>query len=264
MSAEHPDVVDAVLVAAGKYHDIDYARLELLKLLGEHEHLRVQVASDYHDLDAIARSRFLVTYTCDLRPTEEQQEALARYVEGGGKWIALHGTNAALDFTATGAESSIITAEYEGFTGEAQVTVVAYRQSGDQQDFFFVLPFEDPVGTQAKPLDFGTEIPALDVFFMMDTTGSMAGEISNLQTALTGTIIPGIQGVVANTEFGAGVFEDFPIDPYGSLQGSEAPLTASLAGIYLHGGSVEKVRLAVAAENLHFFDKSTGERIGEQ
>jgi hypothetical protein len=95
-------ILDAVLVAAGKYHDIDFARLELLKLLAEHENLRVRVAADYADTDAIARAKFLVTYTCDVRPSEAQQEALAKYVESGGRWVALHGTNAALDFTAKG------------------------------------------------------------------------------------------------------------------------------------------------------------------
>lgn len=94
--------VDAYLVAAGRYHDIDYARVELLKLLAEHEHVRVRVADSYADTEAIAASRFLVTYTCDVRPTQEQQEALQAYVQAGGRWLALHGTNAALDFTAEG------------------------------------------------------------------------------------------------------------------------------------------------------------------
>ena len=45
--------VNVYMVAAGKYHDIDYARLELLKLLAEDERIRVEVAADYHDLEAI-------------------------------------------------------------------------------------------------------------------------------------------------------------------------------------------------------------------
>jgi len=89
--------VDAYLVAGGKYHDIDFARLELLKLLGEHEAVRVQVAADFEDTAAITRSRFLVSYTCDVRPTPAAQQAVRSWVEGGGRWLALHGTNAALD-----------------------------------------------------------------------------------------------------------------------------------------------------------------------
>lgn len=100
-----PERIDAYLVAGGKYHDIDFARLELLKLLAEHPQLRVTVAPDYRDVEGIAESRFLVTYTCDVRPTPEQQETLAAFVQGGGRWLALHGTNAALDFTAKGVAS---------------------------------------------------------------------------------------------------------------------------------------------------------------
>jgi len=93
---EQSAIVDAYLVAGGKYHDIDFARLELLKLLGEHSHVRVTVGSDYADVDAISRSSLLVTYTCDLRPEEAEQRAIRSWIEGGGRMLALHGTNAAL------------------------------------------------------------------------------------------------------------------------------------------------------------------------
>jgi uncharacterized protein len=89
--------LDAYLVCAGKWHDFDFARLELLKLLNEDEHVRVKVAQDYHDTPAIAESDFLVTYTCDVRPSEDQQRAIRDWVEGGGRWLALHGTNCAID-----------------------------------------------------------------------------------------------------------------------------------------------------------------------
>ena len=41
-----PKRIDCVLIASGKYHDIDFARLELLKLLAEDERVRVLVATD--------------------------------------------------------------------------------------------------------------------------------------------------------------------------------------------------------------------------
>ncbi|MUH56323.1 MAG: ThuA domain-containing protein, partial [Actinobacteria bacterium] len=41
--------IDVTLVAGGKYHDIDFARRELLTLLGEHEEFRVRVQPDYED-----------------------------------------------------------------------------------------------------------------------------------------------------------------------------------------------------------------------
>lgn len=94
--------IDCVLVAAGKYHDIDFARLELLKLLGEHERIRVRVFEDYSNLAAIREAAFLVTYTCEVLPTEEQQAALRDWVERGGRWYALHGTNSVLKFLDNG------------------------------------------------------------------------------------------------------------------------------------------------------------------
>lgn len=96
-SAEHPERVDVTLVAGGKYHDIDFARRELLGLLAEHDELRVRVQPDYEDADAIARGTILISYTCDVRPSVGAQETIRSWVEGGGRWVALHGTNAALD-----------------------------------------------------------------------------------------------------------------------------------------------------------------------
>ena len=93
------DPSSAYLVCGGKYHDMDFARIELLKLLGEHEDVRTRVAEDYQDLEALACADFLVTYTCDVRPSERQEKALAEFVMAGGRWLALHGTNAVLDMS---------------------------------------------------------------------------------------------------------------------------------------------------------------------
>ena len=89
--------LDVTLVAGGDFHDVDFARLALLKLLGEHEEIRVRVQPDYEDHEAIAASEFLVSYTCNVRPSEPAQQAIRSWVEAGGRWVALHGTNAALD-----------------------------------------------------------------------------------------------------------------------------------------------------------------------
>ena len=94
--------VHAYLVANARYHDTDFARLELLKLLGEDEDIRTRVADSFSDTDAIAAADFLVTYTCDLRPTAVEEEALLEFVSSGKRWIALHGTNAILEFKREG------------------------------------------------------------------------------------------------------------------------------------------------------------------
>ena len=96
MSGAGPDRVDAYFVAAGKYHDIDFARRELLGLLAEHPQIRTTVAPHFEDIEALSGSDFLISYTCDLRPSIGAQHAIRSWVEEGGRWLALHGTNAAL------------------------------------------------------------------------------------------------------------------------------------------------------------------------
>lgn len=97
--------LNAVLIAGGKYHDIDHARLELLKLLAGDDRVRVRVFEDYANLDAIRAADFLITYTCDVTPSLPQQEALRAWLEAGGRWYALHGTNSILRFLAEGVDS---------------------------------------------------------------------------------------------------------------------------------------------------------------
>ncbi|MEM6989650.1 MAG: hypothetical protein AAF721_04110 [Myxococcota bacterium] len=112
--------------------------------------------------------------------------------------------------------AGIVTAQVGEIDGDAQITVAAYRQSGPQPDFFFVLPFEDPSGAQSRPLTFSTQVKSMDVFFNMDQTISMAGPINRLSGALLDSIIPAVDATVPDAQFGVGTFEDFPIDPYGN------------------------------------------------
>lgn len=102
MSQTPPARIDAHFVAAGKYHDIDHARLEVLKLLAEHPQIRTTVACNYGDIERLNACRFLVTYTCDLMPSPEEAAAIRAWLEKGGKWLALHGTNSILVFTESG------------------------------------------------------------------------------------------------------------------------------------------------------------------
>ncbi len=87
----------AHLVAGGRYHDIDFARRELLALLAEHDHVRSTVSSDWEDLEELLSSDFIISYTCDVRPSEEAQHEIRSWLSRGGRLVALHGTNAALD-----------------------------------------------------------------------------------------------------------------------------------------------------------------------
>ncbi len=92
------DPVSAYFVCGGKWHDMDFARVEVLKLLDEDPEIRTRVGEDFRDVESIAEADFLITYTCDLRVSDAQQDALASFVERGGRWFALHGTNSVFEF----------------------------------------------------------------------------------------------------------------------------------------------------------------------
>jgi len=92
-----PKPLEALLIVGGRYHDMDYARLQLLEHLGRDERIRTTVRDDYEDADAVAKADLLITYTCDLRPSESAQRSVRDFVEGGGRWYALHGTNSILE-----------------------------------------------------------------------------------------------------------------------------------------------------------------------
>jgi uncharacterized protein len=94
--------VNCVLIAGGRFHDIDFARLEILKLLAEDDRIRTRVFEDYSRPEALDGADLLITYTCDVTPSLPEQEALRRFVERGGRWYALHGTNSILRFLENG------------------------------------------------------------------------------------------------------------------------------------------------------------------
>ncbi len=102
MSDTPRPLIRALLVAAGKYHDIDFARAELLRLLGAHPDIRTRVVEDYSDVAAITESDLIVSYTCDVVPTPDQVVALRGWLAKGGRWFALHGTNSILRFLEDG------------------------------------------------------------------------------------------------------------------------------------------------------------------
>ncbi len=82
-------------------------------------------------------------------------------------------------------------------------------------DFYFVLPQFGP--EQTDDLNFSTDIIKADVFFQVDTTGSMGGTIDTLQLALQTIIVPGIALEVPNVAMGAAYFKDFPVSPFGGF-----------------------------------------------
>lgn len=76
-------------------------------------------------------------------------------------------------------------------------------------DFYVVLPYEGaPV---ERDLRFGSRIRKADVFFMMDRTGSMTGEVDALRAGLD-TLVTSITADIPDIGVGVGGFADFPVD----------------------------------------------------
>ena len=74
-------------------HDHDFARLRLLHLLSEQE-VSASVAGDFADVERwLPLSRLLITYVAGPYPDAAQCAAVRRWLEAGGRWLALHGTS---------------------------------------------------------------------------------------------------------------------------------------------------------------------------
>lgn len=75
-------------------HDMDYARVRLLELLQDSSDTTATVANDFADVSRwLPGSRLLLTYVAGPFPNEEQNETISRWLEKGGRWLALHGTS---------------------------------------------------------------------------------------------------------------------------------------------------------------------------
>lgn len=85
------------MVVGGRWHDVDFARRELLALVGAHDAARTTVHSDFSDVDRLAAADAVIAYTCDVRPSAGEAETLRSMVANGGRLLALHATNSAID-----------------------------------------------------------------------------------------------------------------------------------------------------------------------
>ncbi len=102
-------LLQAYLVCNAHYNDTNFARLQLLQMLAVHDDTNVWVGSDDSDLQRIESSDVLITYTCDVVPSPDEQLRLRQWVERGGRWFALHGTNAIIEFVGPPIHSGSIT-----------------------------------------------------------------------------------------------------------------------------------------------------------
>ncbi len=127
------------------------------------------------------------------------------------------GLSDADEVTVHGTDPTSIDSDEDGDTDAAEVA--AGTDPNDPADTIagggdFV--FDLPPGGMARTdvLQFDPQIRRADVLFLVDTTGSMGGEINNLQSSLAG-LVGTIRGIIPDTAFGVARFDDFPINPYG-------------------------------------------------
>jgi len=84
-------------------------------------------------------------------------------------------------------------------------------------NFVFIMYYNDPSDPPDPALDpdptmdhlvFATDLQKADIYFTLDSSGSMSGEINNLLSSLRTTIVPGVLAEIPNVWFGVGRLED--------------------------------------------------------
>lgn len=160
MSAERQRQ-DVHLVVGGMAHDFDFARMELLVALGADERNRVAVSSTWEEFDG-NRAQAIVSYTCNLAPSLNAAARLRRFVERGGRWLALHATNSLLDWGKEGVSGSPATGDFLDTLGSS---FQAHPPMG---------PYEVAPGPVADPITQGiTRFTVTDELYLSDFSASV-------------------------------------------------------------------------------------------
>lgn len=122
-----------------------------------------------------------------------------------------------------GGETSALKGDTDGDGADDLVETAAGTDPTDAKanpqadgNFVFVVPYKKDPMPPKETLDFTTDIVKADLFFSIDTTGSMGGAISQLQMTLSGTIIPDLAAKIPDLGFGVASFRDFPLGGFGS------------------------------------------------
>lgn len=75
-------------------HDHDYARLRMLMMLDEQGGMRTTAGGDFTDIEKwLPGTQFLITYTAGPYADDDRNRFLRRWLEDGGRWLALHGSS---------------------------------------------------------------------------------------------------------------------------------------------------------------------------
>ncbi len=137
--------------------------------------------------------------------------------------VTFEGSRGGLTLRSSGTTSSLPDRDGDGVPDVADdFPDDPTRWSRSGGGIYHTLPFGGPA--VISPVDFTTRVTTADVYLLMDTTGSMWGEIANLQDGLTsGTFVAGCPGgvvaaikcMIPNAWIGVGRHDDYPVSPYG-------------------------------------------------
>lgn len=116
-----------------------------------------------------------------------------------------------------GPSAYIYAGEPASFLPEIQLLLLKNDVTVPDGTFLFFNLTDDQPQTagEDKPFISMPHFDKLDVHFNMDTTGSMEGEIANLQAALTDPIMTSIDGLVPDAAFSVSSYRDFPVSTFG-------------------------------------------------
>lgn len=123
-----------------------------------------------------------------------------------------------------------------------------------QGDFFFRVPYKEPPAPPSGVVVFKPEIRAADVYFMMDSSISMQGEIDAVKNNLAMNILPGATMNIPDIQIGAGEFDNCPENISGGDVGvrNVASSTAdvmsvatAMSSISANGGTAEPYAIAM-------------------
>jgi hypothetical protein len=76
-------------------------------------------------------------------------------------------------------------------------------------EIYAVLPAGGPAVTASIPPTLPIKVRSADVYFLIDTTSSMLGEITNLRSSLSTYVVPEVQARIADVQFGVGHYRDY-------------------------------------------------------
>jgi hypothetical protein len=92
-----PLLANLVTGSPARNHDFDFARVRLAQALYEAGDIRTDAWNNYDAGEAIEAGDMLVSYTSQVPVADGDCAALRRFLEGGGRWFAIHASNSVRD-----------------------------------------------------------------------------------------------------------------------------------------------------------------------